>query len=101
MSSRTPTNPPDRETDDSANLLVNRPSEQADAWGAVRHDVGVRALIPAYALGIHPDPTRHLRLPESRKVIVRDTGHLGLLDSREGHGEIVARLRAAAKERSS
>jgi len=53
------------------------------------------------ALGIHADPARHLRLPESRKVIVRGTGHLGLLDSREVHEEIVARLRATAKTRRS
>ncbi len=53
------------------------------------------------ALGIHADPSRHLRLPESRKVVVRGTGHLGLLDSREVQGEIVARLRTAAKQHRS
>lgn len=45
------------------------------------------------ALGIHADPARHLRLPESRKVIVHGTSHLGLLDSRKVHEEVLVRLR--------
>lgn len=49
------------------------------------------------ALGIHADPARHLRLPEARKVVVHGVGHLGLLDSREVHEEILARLCAPAR----
>jgi len=51
------------------------------------------------ALGIHADPARHLRLPETRKVVVHGASHLGLLDSREVHEEILARLRAPARKR--
>ena len=51
------------------------------------------------ALGIHIDPARHLRLPEARKIVVHGTSHLGLLDSREVHEEILARLQARGTKR--
>lgn len=52
------------------------------------------------ALGIHADPARHLHLPESRKVVVHGTSHLGLLDSREVHEEVLARLRVPGRKRA-
>lgn len=60
--------------------------------GRGAHLVG-DGLVPLdSALGIHADPARHLRLPETRKVIVHGTSHLGLLDSREVQEEILVRL---------
>lgn len=51
------------------------------------------------ALGIHVDPARHLRLPETRKAVVHGTSHLGLLGSREVHEEILTRLQARGTKR--
>lgn len=51
------------------------------------------------ALGIHVDPARHLRLPETRKVVVHGTSHLGLLGSREVHEEILTRLQVRGTKR--
>lgn len=60
--------------------------------GRGAHLVG-DGLVPLdSALGIHADPARHLRLPETRKVVVYGTSHLGLLDSREVQEEILVRL---------
>lgn len=71
-------------------------SESHPAGGQLVGD----GLVPLdSALGVHADPARHLPLPETRKIVVHGVSHLGLLDNREVHEEILARLSAPARKR--
>jgi pimeloyl-ACP methyl ester carboxylesterase len=65
----------------------------AETPGGVHGKVLADGLVPlASALGQHADPERTLAIPEERRAIVCETGHLDLLSSQEVYGKLTTWL---------
>ncbi|HET9033899.1 MAG TPA: alpha/beta hydrolase [Dokdonella sp.] len=66
--------------------------------GALSERLAGDGLVPLYsALGLHRNPKRNLKLPESRRKVIYKTNHLDLLGSQEAYAHISAWLGALEK----
>lgn len=68
--------------------LIAGSLQQAGMRRGGRHPRGDGLVPVASAFGEHRDPRRCLRVPDERKRLVHDTGHIALLGSAQVHAQL-------------